>query len=67
MKVSDCRKCRYKREHRWSTHYEPRYYHAIGMTHVYAWCERWKKRCSEVKAVECRPGQMMLFDAEEGK
>lgn len=65
MKVGICRKCRYFRERRWSQYYKPRDYHPIGMTHVYAYCARWKKRCTEIKDTDCTPGQTMLFDGDK--
>lgn len=64
MKVSICRKCRYFRERRWSQYYEPKYYHPIGMTHVYAWCKLLNKRCTEVRDRDCTPNQTTLFDGE---
>ena len=53
MKVADCRQCHHMRERRYSTYHEPRNYHPIGMSHVYAWCEACKLRCSEVKKRDC--------------
>lgn len=65
MKVSVCRKCRYFRERRWSQYYEPRNYHPIGMTHVYAYCALRKVRCTEVSDRDCLPNQATLFDRED--
>ena len=67
MKVSICRKCKHFRERRWSQYYEPRNYHAIGMTHVYGYCTRMKQRCVDVKDNDCVPGQTSLFDKEGAK
>jgi len=53
MRVSDCRKCEFHSERRYSTYYEPRNYHPIGMSHRYAFCELTKRRCSDVKDSEC--------------
>lgn len=61
MKVSECRKCRYFRERRWSQRYEPKDYHPIGMTHVYGWCAYRKSRCRQVKRRECTPNQIGFF------
>lgn len=54
MRVSDCRKCEFHSERRYSTYHEPRNYHPIGMSHRYAFCELTKRRCSDVKDNECR-------------
>ena len=64
MKVSVCRKCKHFRERRWSTYYEPRHYHAIGIPHIYGYCDRWKKRCTEIRDKDCTPGQTTLFDGD---
>lgn len=64
MKVGVCRKCRYFREHHWSTYYEPRNYHAIGIPHVYGYCALMKKRCLDVKITDCIPNQVTLFEGE---
>ena len=64
MKVSVCRKCRYFRERRWSQRYEPRDYHAIGMTHIYGYCALNKRRCMEVRTKDCTPNQMTIFDMD---
>lgn len=49
MKVSKCEKCAHYRRKTWSTEYTPANYHRIGVTHAYAYCEKHKKRCLEVK------------------
>ena len=64
MKVSVCRKCRHFRERRWSHRYEPRDYHPIGMTHVYAYCALRKLRCADVNERECTPNQTTLFEGD---
>lgn len=53
MKVSDCKKCILCVEKTWSHSYQPSDYHRIGMTHRFAYCKRYKRRCSEVK--KCDP------------
>lgn len=68
MRVSNCRKCEFHSERRYSTYYEPRNYHPIGMSHRYAFCELTKRRCSDVKDSECRHAiadkLIRLMDAE---
>ena len=53
MKVSGCRRCPYMRERKYSTYHVPKNYHPIGFAHVYAYCEKNKCRCSDVKAKDC--------------
>lgn len=69
MRVSDCRKCEFHSERRYSTYYEPRNYHPIGMSHRYAFCELTKKRCSDVKNSECgyanADNLIRMMEAEE--
>ena len=54
MKVSECRSCPYHTERRWTTVYKPAHFHAIGVTHVYAYCKKYDKRCLEVGTSKCR-------------
>ena len=42
MRVKDCNGCKYLTRRRWSSYYKPIAYHAIGMTHAYAYCEKHK-------------------------
>ncbi len=49
MRVADCRDCEYFHEARWSHRYEPKNFHAIGMTHVYGRCRKNGVACREVK------------------
>lgn len=51
MKVSICEKCKYCKRRSWRTYYKPFNYHAVGISHVYAYCEKYKERCLKVK--EC--------------
>ena len=52
MRVSVCEKCpEYKRK-TWTTTYTPANYHKIGVTHAYAYCMFYEKRCSEVRRCE---------------
>lgn len=53
MKVSICEKCPYYKIGRWVTYHKPLNYHPIGITHRYGYCEKYKKRCFEVK--KCDP------------
>lgn len=64
MKVSVCRKCGHFRERRWSQYYEPKYYHPIGFSHKYGFCNYMKKRCTDVKLRDCIPNQVSLLDIE---
>lgn len=52
MKVSDCRQCKFCTRRTWSHYYKPNNYHAIGMSHAYAFCERYGKRAANVKHCE---------------
>lgn len=52
MRVKDCRKCRFHKRRTFSTYHIPLNYHAIGFSHAYGYCEKHKKRCSEVKRCE---------------
>ena len=49
MKVKDCRMCPYHERRVWHTYYRPRNYHAIGMTHAYAYCTLHQKRILKVR------------------
>lgn len=49
MKVKDCEKCNYCQRRVLTTYYKPKNYHAIGMSHAYAYCLKHNKRVSEVK------------------
>lgn len=49
MKVSKCEQCAFYERRRWSHSYKPNGYHAIGMTHAYAYCKKHGKRCADVK------------------
>lgn len=49
MKVKDCQDCKHCKRKVWSQYYKPNGYHAIGMSHAYAYCEKHKKRVLEVK------------------
>lgn len=52
MKVKDCKDCPYLKRKVWSQYYKPNGYHAIGMSHAYAYCEKYKQRVLEVKKCE---------------
>ena len=52
MKVRDCRNCVHFCEARWSHRFVPASGRAIGMTHVYGYCNRYEKPCREVKNCE---------------
>jgi hypothetical protein len=49
MKVKDCEKCEHRQRRVWSQYYEPKDYHAIGMSHAYAYCTKHQKRVRDVK------------------
>lgn len=49
MKVSDCRDCKHCKRICWSHSYQPLNYHAIGMSHAYAYCAKHEKRVLQVK------------------
>lgn len=49
MKVKDCEKCKHHERRTWSDYYQPMNYHAIGMSHAYAYCKKHGCRCLEVK------------------
>lgn len=48
MRVKDCKKCKHCERKTWSSYYKPMNYHAIGMSHAYAYCDKYKVRVSEV-------------------
>lgn len=52
MKVKNCKNCKYCTRKRWSHLYQPLGYHAIGMTHAYAFCEKYGRRVIEIKSCE---------------
>ena len=52
MKVKDCRNREHFRRRTWAQYYKPKNYHAIGFSHAYAYCEKFKKRVLEVKKCE---------------
>lgn len=49
MKVSNCKNCAFCKRKTWTSYYKPTNYHAIGMTHAYHYCERYKKKCLIIK------------------
>lgn len=49
MKVSLCEKCEHYKRKTWSKSYKPNAYHAIGVTHAYAYCTLHNARCLSVK------------------
>ena len=54
MKVSICEKCPFYQRRTWSSYYEPKNYHAIGISHAYGYCKHAGKRCLEVKKKDCK-------------
>lgn len=48
MKVRECKRCEYNKRRAWKQYHEPVNYHPIGMSHVYAYCKYYRKRCSEI-------------------
>lgn len=52
MKVSVCLKCPYRKRRKWSTYHRPAGYHPIGLSHVYSFCSKHNRRCSEVRKCE---------------
>ena len=68
MRVKDCLKCQKYVRKVWSDYYIPRNYHPIGMSHAYAWCNKHKKRCREVRVCEVIPhGQISISDMDSQK
>lgn len=49
MKVANCEKCKHYQRRTWSHAHYPANYHAIGMSHAYAYCTKHCKRCGDVK------------------
>lgn len=49
MKVSECRGCKHCVRRVWTDYYKPLSYHAIGINHAYAYCQKHKARVLEVK------------------
>ena len=56
MKVKDCIKCMYYWRRTWSQKYKPANYHAIGISHAYAFCLKYNKRCLKVLKSQCKDG-----------
>ena len=52
MKVSKCTKCSFCKKRKWSSYHDPANYHPIGMSHIYAYCDKYKERCLDVKNCE---------------
>lgn len=59
MKVSICEKCKHHERRKWSHRYCPNGYHPIGMSHGYAYCLKYQKRCSKVKKCESLNGGLL--------
>ena len=49
MRVKDCQGCKNLTRRVWSSYYKPMAYHAIGISHAYAYCEKHKDRVLNVK------------------
>ncbi len=49
MRVKDCESCVHHTRKVWSDYYKPINYHAIGMNHAYAYCEKHGCRCLAVR------------------
>lgn len=56
MKVGECRDCKYCVRRCWTQYYQPKNYHAIGMTHAYAFCKKHDRRVSEIKSCDEKEG-----------
>ena len=54
MRVKDCNGCEHCKRKVWSDYYKPTNYHAIGMSHAYAYCEKYKERVLNIKG--CKQG-----------
>ena len=53
MRVKDCERLCDKHQRRtWSHKHYSAHYHAVGMTHAYAYCLKHQKRCREVKSCD---------------
>ena len=48
MKVKNCEKCKYYKYKKWTSSYKPANYHIIGLSHKYAYCEKYGTRCLNV-------------------
>lgn len=57
MKVQYCENCPFKERRTWSQYYQPANYHAIGMSHAYAYCKFAKERCLKVRCMRCKKYQ----------
>lgn len=53
MKVSVCEKCEHYIRKVWSQYYVPNNYHPIGMSHAYAFCKKYNRRCLNVQQSIC--------------
>lgn len=49
MRVKDCKTCAHCVRRTYSTYYEPKNYHPIGMSHAYAYCTKHRTRVAWVK------------------
>ncbi len=49
MRVKNCRSCMYCKNKRRITRYKPSNYHAVGIVHVYAYCDKHQKRVLDIK------------------
>lgn len=49
MRVKDCKTCKYFKRRVWIQSYKPNNFHQIGITHAYAYCEKYKTRCLNLK------------------
>jgi len=54
MKVHECKRCPHMQERKFSIYHVPNNYHPVGFAHVYAYCQKHERRCSEVKAKDCK-------------
>lgn len=53
MKVSKCENCIFCERKTYTSTYKPTGYHVIGVTHAYRYCEKYEKRCSDIKEKDC--------------
>jgi hypothetical protein len=49
MKVSDCRKCRYFRELKWTETRRAQGYEDSFISHSFGFCHKHRKKCREVR------------------
>lgn len=49
MKVRKCENCEFYQRKIWTTRYKPANYHTVGVNHAYGFCEKYNKRCLDVK------------------